>query len=87
VGAKGTLRFRKGSDYLRGILYSGRSPLYLGDDLEVKGSCLVSGKQSNSRGYLWLFFNLGEGYVYRGYLLNISRGMGKYKELNNNVSG
>ena len=66
MGAKGILRFRKGSDYLRGILYSRRSPLYLGDGLEVKGSCLVSGKLSNSRGYLWLFFNQGEGYLHRG---------------------
>ena len=29
-GCEGHLRFRKGSDYLRGILYFGRSPLYLG---------------------------------------------------------
>lgn len=29
-GYEGYLRFRKGSNYLKGILYFGRSPLYLG---------------------------------------------------------
>ena len=39
-GCEGHLRFRKGSDFLRGILYFGRSPLYLGGGFGGQGFLL-----------------------------------------------
>ena len=84
------LRPRNGSDNQRkGILYFGRRLLYLEDGLKGKheGSCQVSDKLSNSRGYLLLFFNQGEGYLHKGIIyIVLVWGQGKYKELNNNVS-
>ena len=62
------LRPRKGSDNLKRDFILWKESIALEDGLkgQHEGSCQVSDKLSNSRGYLWLFFNQGEGYLHRG---------------------
>ncbi len=74
------LRPWKGSDNLERNFMLWKESVALEDGLkgQHEGSCQVSDKLSNSRGYLWLFSTRGRGYIHKGVITIVfSKGNGK----------